>query len=223
MAYNHIVRKSGGGKQSRDVNIFPGSLYLTPHFLSPVAHTHLADLRVDRETSGSRYSQARVARSRCSPTRTPADKWKACVTAGWHPALALPQKTQKNPNGHLSIVHQGQRRGLAADDADGQLVLQAAGNPARRGLVRRGAGTHLAAVVVAPRVHLEDKVATSSRQRAELKVWRPIDLSHEIPLKYTEICSCVEKNFRGFESFQSNVQSKECEKFCFYAKVQLLL
>lgn len=126
--------------------------------LSPVAHIHLADLQVDREWAGFHCYQVQVARSHCSPTHTPAEKFKNNTSdlGQNQPASALPI----NPNGHLSVVHQGQRRGLTTDDADGQLVLQAAGDSARCRLVCCGAGAHLTTVIVAPRIHLEDKKIT---------------------------------------------------------------
>lgn len=57
---------------------------------------------------------------------------------------------------YLSILHYCQRRVLPADDADGHFALEGAGHSAGGGLVRCGARTNLATVVVTPRVHLAD-------------------------------------------------------------------
>lgn len=69
---------------------------------------------------------------------------------------------------HLSIVHHSQRRSLAAHDADGHSVLQAAGHSAGCGLVGCGAGTHLTTVIVAPCVHLADRKLKVRRYKRHL-------------------------------------------------------
>lgn len=56
---------------------------------SPVAHTHPADLRVDREKAGSRYFRVRAARSRCSPIHISGEKRKEYVRTGSQPMPAL--------------------------------------------------------------------------------------------------------------------------------------
>lgn len=67
---------------------------------------------------------------------------------------AAADKQHARLTAHLSVVRDGQRRGLTADDAHGHFVLQAARHPSGCGLVRRGARAHLTTVVVAPCVHL---------------------------------------------------------------------
>lgn len=125
--------------------------FMQVHDLSPAARINPAGLQVGREWAGCRCFPAQVARSRCNPNRTPAGTPRTWTQTG--NVTAFSQLWLKE-NGHLSIVHNCKRRRLTTDDADGHLVLQAAGHSAWGGLVRRGARTHLTAVVVAPRIHL---------------------------------------------------------------------
>lgn len=55
---------------------------------------------------------------------------------------------------HLSIVKYSHGAELSTGDVDHHLILQAAADPARGGLVGRWTRAHLSGVIVAPGVHL---------------------------------------------------------------------
>lgn len=162
----------------------------TDAHLIPAAHISPAALRADRESADSRYFQVQAGRCRCSPNRTPADHMKIvrAAAAGGNKEL---------PIAHLSIVHHRQRWGLTAHDADGHPILQAAGHPAGCGLVRRGAWTHLTAVIVAPRIHLAGRKCRGQQAFSQLIRRRQAILPHTTEwkemklLKLKNVFSCL--------------------------------
>ena len=62
---------------------------------------------------------------------------------------------------HLPVVHHSHGGGLPTGDADHHLVLQAVGDLAWGGLVGRGPRAHLAAVIIAPGIHLQKQTQES--------------------------------------------------------------